>query len=73
MNEEEILNKIGLKLKQIRKSRGYTSYENFAFENELHPAYYWKVEKGKNITLVYLKKILDIHNITFKEFFDDID
>jgi hypothetical protein len=60
---------IGIKLKRIRIAKGYTSYENFAFDNELNAAYYFSVEKGRNITIVYLERILKIHNITLEEFF----
>lgn len=67
--QNETLLLIGIKLKRIRISRGYTSYENFAFDNELNAAYYFGVEKGRNITIIYLERILKIHNMSLEEFF----
>lgn len=60
---------VGQEIKRIRIEAGYTSYEKFAIEHELDRKYYWSIEKGRNISLTYLKKILDIHQITFSQFF----
>lgn len=75
MNEftDERLHKIGSKLKEIRIQKGFGSYVAFAIEHELGRNYYWEVEKGRNVTLQYLFKILDIHDIRPAEFFKDID
>lgn len=66
------INEISQKLKAIRLSNGYTSYETFAFENELNRVQYWRIESGKNITLKTLIKVLDIHKISLKDFFEDL-
>lgn len=63
------LKKIGNKIKELRIAKGFTSYENFAFEYELSSRYYWGVEKGRNVTLKYLIQLLKIHGLTLKEFF----
>lgn len=60
---------IANKLKKIRVEKGYTSYENFAFDNELPRMQYWRMEKGINFTFANLLKILDIHKITLEDFF----
>lgn len=67
------LKKIGAKLKRLRQDAGYSSYESFAMENELSNRYYWSAEKGQNLSLLYLMKILQIHKITIEEFFKDLD
>jgi transcriptional regulator with XRE-family HTH domain len=59
------------KLKSLRKNRGYSSYEDFALEHNLDRKQYWRIENGANITLKTLLKILDIHNISLKDFFTD--
>ena len=64
---------IGEKLKQLRKDNGYTSYENFAMDHDINRMYYWGAEKGRNLSLKYLIKILKIHNLTLHEFFKDLD
>jgi transcriptional regulator with XRE-family HTH domain len=71
-NTELKIKEISQKLKELRLSRGYTSYETFAFENELNRVQYWRIESGQNITLRTLIKVLDIHKITLEEFFKDL-
>ncbi|WP_264551913.1 helix-turn-helix domain-containing protein [Flavobacterium sp. N2038] len=66
------INQISKKLKEIRLSKGYTSYETFAFENDLNRVQYWRIESGKNMTLKTLIKVLDIHKITLGDFFKDL-
>jgi transcriptional regulator with XRE-family HTH domain len=66
------INQISKKLKEIRLSKGYTSYETFAFENDLNRVQYWRIESGKNMTLKTLIKVLDIHKITLEDFFKDL-
>lgn len=64
--------KISEKIKQLRKDSGYTSYETFAYDNEINRVQYWRVENGQNITLKTLLKILYIHKISVAEFFKSI-
>ena len=73
--EKEINDKlkdIANKIKQLRKDKGYTSYETFAFDNEINRVQYWRIENGHNITLKSLLKILSIHNVTIENFFCDL-
>ena len=65
--------KIADKLKELRIERGYSSHENFAWDNNLNRVQYWRIEKGTNITMKTLLSILDIHKITLREFFDKFD
>ena len=61
------------KLKQMRIDSGYSSYETFAWEKGINRVQYWRIEKGSNITLTSLLKVLDIHKISLSEFCSDID
>lgn len=61
--------KIGEVLKNLRHKAGYSSYETFAFEKGLNRVQYWRMEKGQNITLKSLFKVLDIHSLSLVEFF----
>ncbi len=70
---EITLKRIGERLKQLRIEAGYTSYENFAWDYELSSRYYWGVEKGRNISVSYLIKILDIHKMSIEDFFSEIN
>ena len=71
---EETLKKIGSKLRELRVKKGYSSYETFAFDNELSRMQYWRIEKGQtNITINSLIKILNIHDTSLKSFFEDFE
>ena len=63
---------ISQKIKELRIKKGYTSAENFAYDNELNRVQYWRVESGANLTLKTLLKILDIHKISLTDFFQSI-
>jgi len=65
------LRAIALKIKNLRKNMGCKSYETFALDHNLDRKQYWRVENGTNITLVTLLKILDIHQLTLKAFFEE--
>lgn len=69
---EKRLAKVGEKLRTLRKDAGYKSYENFAFDNELNRVQYGRMEKGANITLASLLRVLDVHKMTFEEFFQGL-
>jgi transcriptional regulator with XRE-family HTH domain len=70
----ELLLTIGDKLTELRKQKGYSSHETFAFDYDLPRVQYWRLEKGKsNFTIKTLMKILAIHNLTVSEFFQRID
>lgn len=65
---------IGRELKRLRVNAGYSSYENFAFDHEVSSSYYWKVENGKvNLSISYLIKILEFHNLDLLSFFKIVD
>lgn len=67
------ITKIGAHIKELRINKGYTSAEIFAYEHDLNRISYWRMEKGSNITMNSLLRILDIHQITLSEFFKDIN
>lgn len=67
-NEKRLI-KVGDRLRELRKSAGHKSYENFAFEHELNRVQYGRMERGANITLASLLRVLDVHKITLEEFF----
>ena len=64
------LEKIGAKLTDLRKQKGYTSHEDFAYDFEIPRVQYWRIEKGKtNVTIKSLCRLLSIHKMTLEEFF----
>lgn len=71
--QEERTRKIAEKIRKLRIESGYSSYENFAWDNNLPVRTYFRMETGTNFTINNLLKILEIHKISLKEFFSDID
>jgi transcriptional regulator with XRE-family HTH domain len=55
-NQEE-LNAIALRLKELRKAKGYSNYEHIAFDLEMSRSAYWRLETGVNFELKTLIKI----------------
>jgi len=73
LTEEETLKAIGEKLKSLRINKGYTSYEKFAWDNDINRIQYYRMEKGANVTIKSLKKALDALDISLEEFFKGMD
>ena len=67
--EQKLHKKLGERIKDLRKKAGYTSQETFAYDAEIPRALYGRYEKGANITISSLYKILSFHKISLKDFF----
>lgn len=64
--------KIGVRFRQLRKEKGYTSHEIFAYDYKLDRAQYGKIEAGSaNLTLKVFVKHLNVMEISFSEFFNE--
>ncbi|MDE5955738.1 MAG: helix-turn-helix domain-containing protein [Bacteroidales bacterium] len=70
--EDPRVQAIANRIRQLRIDAGYTSHENFAWDNDLSRVQYWRIETGANITMKTLLKILDIHGLTLSEFFNGL-
>lgn len=67
---EKVLEQIGTRLRELRKKKGYTSAESFAYDHDLPRVHYWRIESGKaNLTIKTLQRILNIYDLTLAEFF----
>jgi transcriptional regulator with XRE-family HTH domain len=67
---EIALKDIGNKLAELRRMKGYTSHESFAYDHDIPRMHYWRIENGKtNLTIRSLMRILSVHNVTLQEFF----
>ena len=69
---EKRIQKIGERVRDLRKEMGYTSYESFAFDHDIPRVQYGRLEKGVNFRIASLLRILDIHKLTLEEFFRGI-
>jgi transcriptional regulator with XRE-family HTH domain len=71
VNQEE-LKAIANRLKELRKSKGYSNYEHIAFDLEMSRSAYWRLETGVNFELKTLIKICRLLDVSLEEFFKDI-
>jgi transcriptional regulator with XRE-family HTH domain len=71
-NQEE-LKAIALRLKELRKAKGYSNYEHIAFDLEMSRSAYWRLETGANFELKTLIKICKLLKVSLEEFFKGID
>jgi transcriptional regulator with XRE-family HTH domain len=67
--ETEALEFVSRRLKEVRLEKGHTSYENLAYEMGISRSQYGSYERGKNITITTLAKILAKLDVSFEEFF----
>jgi transcriptional regulator with XRE-family HTH domain len=70
---KEVFEKIGKRIKELRVTAGYTNAEKFAFENEITRSQYANWEKGQDMKISSLLRILKAHNIPLKQFFEDFE
>lgn len=68
----EELNAIANRLKELRKVKGYSNYEQIAFALEMSRSAYWRLETGANFELITLIKICRLLNVSLEEFFQGI-
>lgn len=71
-NQDE-LKAIALRLKELRKAKGYSNYEHIAFDLEMSRSAYWRLETGANFELKTLIKICKLLKVSLEEFFKGID
>jgi transcriptional regulator with XRE-family HTH domain len=68
---KEFLLDVGSKLTELREEKGYHTIKEFVTKFDLPEIQYWRIEKGKaNITVKSLIKILAIHKLSPRDFFE---
>jgi hypothetical protein len=71
IDEEKLMFQFGERLKELRKAKGYSNYEQFAYAFNINRVQYGRYEKGNNISLKTLVKILNCHGMSLSEFFSE--
>jgi len=69
-NEKQLAN-LGNKLRELRIEKGFTNYEQFAFEHNLPRAQYGRYEQGQDLRFSSLLKVLKAFDISLEEFFKE--
>ena len=65
------LKKLGTRIKQLRKAKGYSNYERFAYEHDFARSQYGRYENGSDLRFSTLLRIIDAFDMTIEEFFND--
>jgi transcriptional regulator with XRE-family HTH domain len=68
--EEQIKN-LGKRITQLRKKKGYSNYEFFAYENRIGRSQYGRYERGTDMQFSSILKLIEMHGMTLKEFFSE--
>jgi transcriptional regulator with XRE-family HTH domain len=67
---ERELQNIGKRIREMRIAKGYSSHETFAYDHEFSRSQINGYERGKDIRLSTLLRILHALDINPREFFD---
>lgn len=71
LDANQELNKLGHRIKALRIKNGYSSYEKFAFDNDISRAQVGRYEQGKDIQFSTLVRICNALGVTINEFFSE--
>jgi transcriptional regulator with XRE-family HTH domain len=68
---EEQLKNLGERLRTLRIEKGFSNYEQFAFEHNLPRAQYGRYEQGKDLRFSSLVKVIKALGVTMEDFFKE--
>jgi transcriptional regulator with XRE-family HTH domain len=71
LNSEEYLERVGKRIRELRIKRGYSNYEHFAYDHNISRAQFGRYEKGQDLRLSSLIKVVNAFGITLQEFFNE--
>ena len=70
-DDDKVIKQFGNRLKELRKAKGFSNYEQFAYTHGINRVQYGRYENGCNISLKTLIKILSFHDMSLTEFFSE--
>lgn len=68
---EALYRKMGRRIKQLRKQKGYNNHETFAYEHGFARAQFGRYERGVNLQFSTIAKIAEAMDMTLAEFFSE--
>jgi transcriptional regulator with XRE-family HTH domain len=69
--QEKVFKQIGARIKALRIQKGYTSYEDFAYEHNISRSQFGKYERGADMRASSLIRIMAALEVTVTEFFSE--
>lgn len=70
-DQSEYYKKVGRRLKHFRKLRGFSDYDKFSYAHDLNRSQYGDYEKGKNLNIGTLHKLLKLLQINESIFYGE--
>ncbi len=70
---EDNLEKLGQRLQELRKAKGYKNYEQFAFQHNISRSQYGRYENGQDLRFSTLCKVLKALDVTLEELFEGFE
>lgn len=71
LSDEEQLQRLGARIRQLRLKLGYTNYEHFAYEHNISRAQFGCYEQGQDLRFSTLVKIVSAFGMNMKELFSE--
>lgn len=71
--EQTFMQAMGEVLRMLRHKSGYKSLETFANVIGMDSALYWRYERGENMKIISLFRLLSHHNLGVKQYFMQVD
>ncbi len=65
------LAKLAERIRSLRIKKGYSNYENFAYDHKIPRAQYGRYEKGEDLRYSSLIKLVKAFDMTIAEFFSE--
>lgn len=69
----ENLKKLGKRIKELRKAKGFKNNELFAFTHGISRSQYNRYENGEDLRFSTLLRLIHIHEMSVKEFFEGME
>lgn len=70
-SEDDEIQKLAVRIRQLRIAKGYSNYEYFAFEKNIPRSQYGRYEKGEDLRFSSLMKLIKAFDMTPEEFFSE--
>ena len=71
LSQEDQVRKMAERLKHLRKERGYSNMDIFAYENGFGRAQYGRYEKGQDLRFTTIVRLANCFDMSLKEFFSE--
>ena len=69
--KQQSISNLAERIKSLRIQKGYTNYENFAFDHNIPRAQFGRYEKGEDLRFSSLVKIVKAFDMSLTEFFSE--